>query len=139
MRRAHMAISLKTLLCIGCGCFAGGTLRYLTGVFISSRFEVAPPHIPWHTLVINFMGCLVMGIFCGLIHHELIKSPSIRAGLTAGLCGGYSTLAAFAWENTELLKAGAYLVAGGYMAATMLGGVLFFILGYLLAQALIKM
>lgn len=132
-----MAISLKTLLCIGCGCFAGGTLRYITGVFVSSKFDVLPPHMPWHTLLINFVGCLVMGIMCGLFQNGLVKEPSLRAGLTAGLCGGYSTLAAFAWENTELLKAGAYLVAGGYMALTMFGGVVCFILGYALAQAIL--
>ena len=79
-----------------------------------------------------------MGIFCGLFNEGLVKSPSIKAGLTAGLCGGYSTLAAFAWENTELLKTGAYLTAGSYMLITMLGGVLCFILGYALAQWMVK-
>ena len=133
-----MAISLKTLLCIGCGCFAGGTLRYLTGVYISSHCEVLPPHMPWHTLAINFTGCLVMGMFCGLFNEGVVKSPSIKAGLTAGLCGGYSTLAAFAWENTELLKAGAYLTAGCYMAVTMFGGVLCFMVGYMLAKSMVK-
>ncbi|MBR5213421.1 MAG: CrcB family protein [Akkermansia sp.] len=133
-----MAISLKTLLCIGCGCFAGGTLRYLTGVYISSHCEVLPPHMPWHTLAINFIGCLVMGMFCGLFNEGVVKSPSIKAGLTAGLCGGYSTLAAFAWENTELLKAGAYLTAGCYMAVTMFGGVLCFMVGYMLAKSMVK-
>ena len=62
----------------------------------------------------------------------------MKAGLTAGLCGGYSTLAAFAWENTELLKAGAYLTAGSYMLITMLGGVLCCMVGYALAQWLVK-
>lgn len=133
-----MAISLKTLLCIGCGCFAGGTLRYLTGVYISSHCEVLPPHMPWHTLAINFIGCLVMGMFCGVFNEGVVKSPSIKAGLTAGLCGGYSTLAAFAWENTELLKAGAYLTAGCYMAVTMFGGVLCFMVGYMLAKSMVK-
>ena len=136
---ARMSISIKTLLCIGCGCFLGGTLRYVTGVLISSRWAVTPPHLPWHTLVINFVGCLVMGVFCGVFHQGmLVRTPSLQAGLTAGLCGGYSTLAAFAWENTELMKAGAYGVAGVYMAATLLGGVLCFMLGYALARAVVQ-
>jgi len=133
-----MSISVKTLLCIGCGCFVGGCLRYVTGVFISSRWAVAPPHLPWHTLFINFVGCLVMGVFCGVFHQGLVKSPGVQAGLTAGLCGGYSTLAAFAWENTELMKAGAYGTAGVYMAATLFGGVLSFMLGYALARAVVQ-
>ena len=136
MPRFYMAISLKTLLCIGCGCFVGGVLRYVTGVLVSSHVQVAPPHLPWHTLIINFGGCLLMGLFCGLFHEGLVKSPSLRAGLTAGLCGGYSTLAAFAWENAELLRAGAYLMTGLYMGATMFGGILCFMLGYTVSRTL---
>lgn len=79
-----------------------------------------------------------MGMFCGVFNEGVVKSPSIKAGLTAGLCGGYSTLAAFAWENTELLKAGAYLTAGCYMAVTMFGGVLCFMVGYMLAKSMVK-
>ncbi len=133
-----MAISLKTVLCIGCGCFIGGILRYLTGLYISSRWAVVPPHMPWHTLVINFVGCLMMGVFCGLFHKGLVQNPSVQAGLTAGLCGGYSTLAAFAWENAELLRAGAHLTAACYMVATLVGGVLCFMLGYAAAQAVAR-
>ena len=81
---------------------------------------------------------MVMGIFCGLINEGVVKSPSIKAGLTAGLCGGYSTLAAFAWENSELLKAGAYLTAGSYMLVTMFGGVICFMIGYVLAKSLMR-
>lgn len=133
-----MAISLKTLLCVGSGCFIGGSLRYVTGVLICAKLGAGPTQMPWHTLFINFGGCLLMGVFCGLFNHGFVKSPSLRAGLTAGLCGGYSTLAAFAWENSEMMRAGALLLSAGYMLATVVGGILFFVLGYLLAQSMTR-
>ena len=129
-----MLLSLKTLLCVGCGCFLGGVLRYLTTYFICTRWGISATEMPWHTLLINFGGCLFMGLFCGLATAGFIESPNLRLALTAGLCGGYSTLAAFAFENTMLLRAGQYLTTGSYSLATLLGSLVCFIAGYALAN-----
>ena len=59
-------------------------------------------------------------------------------GLTAGLCGGYSTLAAFAFENTMLLRAGQYLTSGSYILVTLLGSMVCFVAGYALANCLTR-
>ena len=131
-----MLLSLKTLLCVGSGCFLGGVLRYLTSYFICTRWGITAADMPWHTLVINFGGCLFMGIFCGLATAGFIESPNLRLSLTAGLCGGYSTLAAFAFENTMLLRSGHYLTTGSYIIATILGSLVCFVAGYALANCL---
>ena len=129
-----MLLSLKTLLCVGCGCFAGGVLRYLTSYYICTRWGITAADMPWHTLLINFGGCLFMGVFCGLAVTGCVESPHWRLALTAGLCGGYSTLAAFAYENTMLLRAGQYLTTGCYVLATLLGSLVCFVAGYALAH-----
>lgn len=129
-----MILSLKTLLCVGCGCFLGGVLRYLTSYFICTRWGITATDMPWHTLIINFGGCLFMGLFCGLAATGCIESPNLRLALTAGLCGGYSTLAAFAFENTVLLRSGHFLTSGGYMLATLLGSLICFMAGYALSD-----
>ena len=131
-----MHLSLKTLLFVGCGCFIGGVLRYLTTYFICTRWGISSTDMPWHTLLINFGGCLFMGLFCGLATAGFIESPNLRLALTAGLCGGYSTLAAFAFEMTMLLRAGQYFTTGSYVLATLIGSLLCFIAGYALANCL---
>ena len=131
-----MLLSFKTLLCVGSGCFLGGVLRYLTSYIICTRWGITAADMPWHTLVINFGGCLFMGIFCGLATAGFIESPNLRLALTAGLCGGYSTLAAFAFENTMLLRSGHYLTTGSYIIATILGSLVCFVAGYALANCL---
>lgn len=133
-----MLLSLKTLLCVGGGCFLGGVLRYLTSYFICTRWGITATDMPWHTLIINFGGCLFMGLFCGLATAGFIESPNLRLALTAGLCGGYSTLAAFAFENTMLLRAGQYLTTGSYIFATLLGSLVCFVAGYALANCLAR-
>lgn len=129
-----MQLSIKTLLCVGCGCFLGGVLRYLTSYFVCSRLGITATDMPWHTLLINFGGCLFMGLFCGLATAGIIESPNLRLALTAGLCGGYSTLAAFAYENTMLMRAGHFLTTGSYILATLIGSLLCFLAGYALAN-----
>ena len=47
------------------------------------------------------------------------RAFNLRLALTAGLCGGYSTLAAFAFENTMLLRSGHYFTTGAYILATL--------------------
>ncbi len=133
-----MVFSLKTLLYIGCGCFVGGALRYITSFYICSKWGVQPPGMPWNTLIINFVGCLFMGIFCALIHEANIGSPQWRAALTTGLCGGYSTLAAFAYENSLIFKSGAYLTGSVYIAATLVGSLAFYLVGYVATKSLIR-
>ena len=66
------------------------------------------------------------------------SSPNLRLAVTAGLCGGYSTLAAFAYENTLMLRAGSYFSSGFYMALTVVGSLLFFQLGNATANPLYK-
>jgi CrcB protein len=48
------------------------------------------------------------------------KRPALRAGLTAGFCGGYTTFSAFSHETLTLLERGSYARAGGYAAASVL-------------------
>lgn len=133
-----MVLSIKTLLCVGCGCFAGGVLRYLTSWVICNKWGFELPNMPWHTLIINFVGCLFMGLFCGLAAGGLISSPNLRLAVTAGLCGGYSTLAAFAFENTSMLRAGAFLTSSAYIIATVVGSLIFFVLGNAAANLILK-
>lgn len=109
-------------------------MRYLTSYYICTRWGITATDMPWHTLIINFAGCLFMGLFCGLATAGLIESPHLRLALTAGLCGGYSTLAAFAFENTMLLRAGQFLTTGSYIVATLLGSLICFIAGYAAAH-----
>lgn len=133
-----MGISIKTLLCVGGGCFVGGILRYLTGWYICTKWNITVPGMPWHTLTINFLGCLFMGLFCGLATGGLITSPNLRLAVTAGLCGGYSTLAAFAYENTLMLRAGSYLTTSAYILLTVVGSLIFFLIGNYIANALLR-
>ena len=49
---------LKTTLIIGCGSFLGGAARYL----ISVAMKTVSKGFPWGTLLVNLLGCFLIGL-----------------------------------------------------------------------------
>ncbi len=88
---------------------------------------------PVATGVVNIVGALIMGLIMGLTIKGQI-SPSLRLFLATGICGGFTTFSAFAWENLELLQQqryGSFLV---YTLGTLALGIAATAIGYLLAK-----
>ena len=73
---------------------------------------------PWHTLIVNVLGCLLMGVLIELMALRLNVSNDIRAFLTTGLLGGFTTFSAFALDFTFLVERKSYALAGAYAAGS---------------------
>ena len=118
---------MKNFIWVGVGGMMGAIARYLLGSIIKSVT------FPYATGLINILGALIMGIVMGLAAKGQI-SPSLRLFLATGICGGFTTFSAFAWENLELLQQqryGSFLV---YTAGTLALGIIGTAIGYLLAK-----
>jgi len=118
---------MKNFIWVGVGGMMGAIARYLLGSIIKSVT------FPYATGLINILGALIMGIVMGLAAKGQI-SPSLRLFLATGICGGFTTFSAFAWENLELLQQqryGSFLV---YTAGTLALGIIATAIGYLLAK-----
>jgi CrcB protein len=63
------------------------------------------------TLVVNVLGCLIMGTVMGLIEHRQSFGHHTRILLTFGILGGFTTFSAFGYETFALLRANQYLPA----------------------------
>jgi CrcB protein len=117
----------KNLIWVGIGGMMGAVARYFLGILIKSAT------FPYATGLVNILGALLMGIVMGLAVKGQI-SPSLRLFLATGICGGFTTFSAFAWENLELLQQhryGSFLV---YTAGTLVLGIIATATGYLLAK-----
>lgn len=122
---------MKTLLLVGFGSFVGGILRYSGGLLIGKVSDTAV--FPWHTLLINLSGCFLLGLLNGYVargwmHHDL------RLALTVGLCGGFTTFSTFSQESISLLRNGAWLSGGSYIALSVLVGLACFAAGWYLGE-----
>lgn len=73
--------------------------------------------LPLATLLANLSGCLLLGLLVGRAH----RAPWVRPVLGTGLLGGWTTWSGLAVE-TDLLVAGAPLLAAGYLLVSLAGG-----------------
>jgi CrcB protein len=90
---------------------------------------------PWATLLVNLSGCLLLGLVLGLLVTRFPERTWLRPLLGTGVLGGFTTFSAFAVEAVGSLEAGAWLVAVGYVVASVLGGVAAAAAGLLLGRA----
>ena len=120
----------KMLVCIGGGSAVGGVLRFLVSRWIQSAVDVA---LPWGTLVVNVAGCFIIGLVYGLCDRHFCISPEMKAFLTVGFCGGFTTFSTFANENYLLLVTSNIAVCI-YAGLSFAVGLLFVHLGYAFAR-----
>jgi CrcB protein len=77
-------------------------------------------NFPWGTLAVNVVGGLVMGLLVGVMAQAWSVSPAIRAFLTVGVLGGFTTFSAFSLETVLLLQRGDILAALAYIASSVI-------------------
>ena len=111
---------LKTLLYIGFGSFLGGIARYLTARAVQNSVASA---FPYGTMVVNLLGCLVIGLIFGISERTNLINDEWRIFLTVGFCGGFTTFSTFANENMNLLRDGNFLYFALYTGLSVFFGI----------------
>jgi fluoride exporter len=95
---------MTNLLLVGCGGFIGSICRYSLNGLIQ-RF-LSQPWLPYGTLVINILGCFLIGLLSGLSEMRQFLSPEFRLMVFIGLLGGFTTFSTFGYESYGLAKNG---------------------------------
>ena len=89
---------------------------------------------PWGTLLINLTGCFLLGLIGQITLNRMMISPDWRVAITVGFFGGYTTFSSFGWETAKMLEGGEWLPAIGYVAASVVIGLLLSVAGIRLAN-----
>lgn len=109
---------------------AAGTLsRYGLGGLAQ---RITGAGFPYGTLVINVLGCLVIGYIMQIAVNTNIIPATARVVVTIGFLGAFTTFSTFSYETVRLLEDGAWVSAmlnigmnvGLGLAATLLGTLL---------------
>ena len=108
---------MPVVLWVALGGAIGSAARYGVNVW-SGR--VSGSEFPWHTLIVNVLGCFVMGLITGLLALKLNLSQEARAFLTTGILGGFTTFSAFSLDVALLVERKAVMAAGDYVASSVL-------------------
>lgn len=110
----------ELILAVAAGSAAGGVARYLLTEAVQLRTGAT---FPFGTLLVNIVGCFALGFITQAVLQQHDASPRLRAFLTVGLCGGFTTFSAFSLETVRLLEEGDVARASGYIGASVVLGV----------------
>jgi CrcB protein len=99
---------MNKLLLIFLGSGLGGILRYLISGW-AQRF--ANGSFPLGTLVVNFIGCLLIGFLAAAFAGRFLVREEYRIGLLVGILGGFTTFSAFGLETFRLTNDGQFWLA----------------------------
>lgn len=120
---------------VAVGGLIGTVSRYLLAGWVQGRFGSGG--FPSGTLAVNILGSLLLGFSLRYAMGTAVLSPELRAGLTIGFCGAFTTMSTFSYETLGLLEGGDYSRAALYMIGSMIGCVLAVLTGTTLANKLL--
>jgi CrcB protein len=101
-------------LAIAFGGALGALCRYGAGKGIQGA---AGSEFPLGTLVINLVGCLLMGIAFQKVESAQFTSEAGKLFVLTGLLGAFTTYSAFSLEAFNLLKESLFAQAAIYLGA----------------------
>ena len=114
----------------------GSLIRLLVGAAIQQKVGLA---FPLGTLVINITGSVLLGFIMRFVLDTTAVTPVMRAFLTTGLCGGYTTFSTFSFETVDLVRQGLYGRAGAYVTSSVVLGLGGAFAGFALAHGLLAL
>lgn len=108
----------------------GGGLGALSRYFISLSFPLYA-FFPYATLTVNLIGSFILG-FLSFLYFQ--KKQLLKACLTAGFLGSFTTYSAFSLEVLELIQIGQLQTAIIYIFLSIGGGILLAFFGSFFAR-----
>jgi len=122
------------VLAIAAGGAVGSVARYGTMIWMARWLGAA---FPYGTLAVNVFGAFVMGVLIELMALVWSPSEAMRAFLTIGVLGGYTTFSTFTLDAWLLIDHGDYGLALLYMLSSVIFSMAALLAGLQLTRAVI--
>jgi fluoride exporter len=100
---------------VGLGGGLGAMLRFAVGHWGGKLWGF---DFPYGTLLINVLGCFLMGVLIESFARVWQPTPAMRLFLTAGVLGGFTTFSTFSLDALTLWQRGEEGAAALYVMAS---------------------
>jgi CrcB protein len=100
----------------------GAVCRYLLAGWVG---HLVGTGFPWGIMIVNILGSMVMGVLTEAFALAWSAGPQMRAFLTVGILGGFTTFSSFSLDAVLLFNKGEYVAGLAYV----LGSVVLSIIG----------
>lgn len=78
----------------------GALSRYAVNGWAQRQF---PAFAPSATLIVNVVGCLLIGVAMALLRERQTHTRELQALIVTGFLGGLTTFSAFGYQTVELM------------------------------------
>ncbi|HEY0869404.1 MAG TPA: CrcB family protein [Acidothermaceae bacterium] len=119
--------------------FVGGVLGGLTRYGIGRAWPPRSGGFPWDVFAINIFGAFALAMLLGLVKELWPRTRYVRPAVGTGFLGAFTTFSSLAVASDQLLAHGHPVLAIGYIAGSLFGGVAAAALGLLVARILSTM
>ena len=124
---------MSKLLVVALGGGLGASTRYLVANYAAQKLGVT---FPYGTLIVNVVGCYLIGLFMVIATERFILPPHVRLLVASGFLGGLTTFSSFGYETLKLMQDGALFPAIQNIAANLFIGLSATWLGIICARSL---
>ena len=119
VHRGRRQVAPHLLAAISAGGMLGAAARY----GVSQWLPTATDGFPWGTFWPNLGGSFLLGLLMVRLTVRPLAAPWVRAFLTAGVLGAFTTMAALQVDTALLLDHGHAGTATAYLAASLAAGI----------------
>ena len=120
------------LLLIAVGGALGAVARYGVATWLTT--SATRPTLPWGTIAVNLVGCLLIGALAGWADTRGTLTESGRLFLMVGILGGFTTFSAFGLESLTLFRSGSVGLALLNIALQVGGGLIGVLAGWYIVR-----
>ncbi|MEV8021893.1 fluoride efflux transporter CrcB [Streptomyces sp. NPDC086554] len=99
---------------------AGGAIGASARYGASLIWPAAPDAFPWTTLLVNVVGCAVMGVFMVILTEMRTTHRLLRPFFGTGVLGGFTTFSTYAVDIERLVNDGHARTGLAYLGLTLL-------------------
>jgi len=97
----------------------GGAIGASGRFFVTSTTGRLLGHgFPWGTILVNVVGSFIMGALISFMAIKWSTSGEMRAFLTTGILGGFTTFSAFSLDFATLVERKEHMAAFAYAAGS---------------------
>jgi CrcB protein len=106
----------QAVAAVAVGGVLGAEARYGLGLL----WPAPGTAFPWTTLLINVVGCLVIGVFLVAVTEGRPAHRLVRPFFGTGVLGGFTTFSTYCVDTRRLLVGHQPALAVGYLTGTLL-------------------
>ena len=122
---------MRMMLAIALGGALGAVARHFGAAAI---LKLTGPGFPYGIFLVNILGCLMMGVLIAVFATKMQVPSEVKAFLTVGFLGAFTTFSTYSMETVMLMDRGAWADAILYAGGSVVLGILGFMVGTMIGK-----